>query len=72
MIARPRPGLPPVVKLNFGPQRRAFPNSPRFGVELRDDGGAIIAGGPLKAVAAWLKTRGYRWVPGSNGVWSRA
>lgn len=72
MLAPSRRTPPKIVQLNFGPQRRAFPNSPRFGVELRDTDGAIVAGGPLKAVGAYLKKHGYRWVTGSNGLWSRA
>lgn len=32
----------------------------------------ILANLPPVEMAKWLENRGYRWRPGSNGVWERA
>jgi len=39
-------------------------------VRDRSDG-SIILTEPIKAVAAWLKISGYKWVPGTSGIWKK-
>lgn len=38
----------------------------------KSDAPEVVAGGSLTDMAAWLKEHGYRWRPGSSGIWERA
>lgn len=72
---------PRELHLKFaGPNHDALNRLPRslviaFDLEVKaidPATGLPIASLPIKRMAAWLEQEGYRWRPGSSGIWEKA
>ena len=66
---------PAVVKVNIKLTDNHAPHADLF-VEVDDATGRdrmpVVAFSSLKACAVWLDAEGYRYVNGTNGMWSNA